>query len=171
MEWGKSRGWDCATAVFQILKMQKALETLLVLMLFQTKTQKSCRGCWDNLWHSWSLPGAKLVLAQALPCQAVQGYWFTETECYLLWNPLKGLLTSFFLTNQCSPFNVGFVMNAGKIVCNYQRNWFFRFPCVCVQHNLSPCLLKKGCRWSWSSLNHVVFQTSPSSSAWNHTFE
>lgn len=35
---------------------------------------------------------------------------------------IKRFVAFFFLTNQCSPFNVGFVMNAGKIVCNYQRN-------------------------------------------------
>jgi len=48
--------------------MQQALETLAVLVLFQTRTQKSPRGYGDHLWHSWSVPGAKLVLQPMLPC-------------------------------------------------------------------------------------------------------
>lgn len=57
---------------------------------------------------------------------------------------IKRFVAFSFLTNQCSPFNVGFVMNAGKIVCNYQRNGFFRFPRVCVQHNFISLFVKKG---------------------------
>lgn len=34
-------------------------------------------------------------------------------------------------------------MNVGKILCNYQRNWFFRFQCVYVQYDFTISLFAK----------------------------
>jgi len=35
---------------------------------------------------------------------------------------MERLVVFFFLNKQCSPINLGFVMNAGKILRNYQGN-------------------------------------------------
>ena len=34
-------------------------------------------------------------------------------------------------------------MNVGKILHNYQRNWFFEFQCVYIQHNFTFSLFAK----------------------------
>lgn len=76
-------------------------------------------------------------------------------------------------------------MNAGKILPNYQRNWFFRFQCVYVQHNFTVPLfadrrdtdeIGAGFPWGWlcSGLNIIcphVPGTAHFSEFWSKRFK
>lgn len=130
---------EAAVAIFQTLEMQKSRDASAVLVLFQIETQKSHRGYRDSLLHSCCACSRRRTLQQTalLSCWEPLIYW---DRMLIIMGSMKRLVVFFFLNEQCSPINFGFVMDAEKILRNYQRNWFGDFRCAYVQHNFTVSL-------------------------------